>query len=134
MIQSVGTPYQGTALAGNLAVIGSVFGAGCGYNYDLTYGGASAWLSNVYSWARSKVHYFTTSFTDKWWRYDYCHLATDILLSDPDDGTTEKAYGQLPGANNRGHKTGRCHTSGMRDPHQCQDSSCNSDMNSNAFQ
>ena len=36
LIQTVGTPYQGTALAGNLAALGSVFGAGCGTNYDLT--------------------------------------------------------------------------------------------------
>ncbi|MCB1636956.1 MAG: conditioned medium factor, partial [Xanthomonadales bacterium] len=32
LIQSVGTPYQGTALAGNLAVLGQVFGVGCGTN------------------------------------------------------------------------------------------------------
>jgi hypothetical protein len=30
LIQSVGTPYQGTALAGNLALLGQLFGAGCG--------------------------------------------------------------------------------------------------------
>ncbi len=30
LIKSVGTPYQGTAIAGNLAALGSVFGAGCG--------------------------------------------------------------------------------------------------------
>ena len=36
LIQSVGTPYQGTALAGNLALLGQLFGAGCGTNWDLT--------------------------------------------------------------------------------------------------
>jgi hypothetical protein len=106
LIQSVGTPYQGTALAGSLAMIGSVFGAGCGTNWDLTYDGAALWLSGIPSWAKSRVYYSTTSFTDVWWRYDYCHLATDMFLSDPEDGTTERAYGQLPGANNMGHKTG----------------------------
>ena len=134
MIQSVGTPYQGTALAGNLGAIGDVFGKGCGYNYDLTYSGASAWLSNVGSSARSAVHYFTTSFEKKWNSYDYCSLATDLFLGDPEDGVTEKAYGQLSGANNRGHKTGWCHTSGMRDPRQGEDSGRNSDMNNNAYQ
>ena len=106
MIQSVWTPYQGTALARKLAAIGDVFGSGCGTNQDLTYSGASTWLSGVYSLARSEVHYFTTSFKDNWWSYDYCHIVTDAILGDPDYGATEKAYGQLSGDNNRGHKTG----------------------------
>lgn len=132
LIQSVGTPYQGTALAGNLAVLGQVFGAGCGGNSNLTYSGAAAWLAGIPSWARAKVHYSTTSFTDVWYRYDYCSLATDLFLGDPEDGVTERAYGQLPGGNNRGHKTGWCHTSGMRDPAQTSDSARNADMNANA--
>ena len=132
LIQSVGTPYQGTALAGNLAALGSVFGAGCGSNYDLTYSGAAAWLAGIPSWARAKVHYSTTSFKDVWYRYDYCNIGTDLFLNDPDDGVVEKDYAQLSGANNRGHKTGWCHTSSMRDPAQTSDSSRNSDMNANA--
>ena len=132
LIQSVGTPYQGTALAGNLAAIGSVFGAGCGTNNDLTYSGAAAWLANIPSWARGKVYYHTTSFTDVWYRYDYCSLATDLFLGDPEDGVTEQSYGQLPGAINLGHKTGWCHTSGMRDPAQTGDAARNANMNANA--
>lgn len=132
LIQSVGTPYQGTSLAGNLAAIGAIFGAGCGSNTDLTYSGAANWLAGIPSWARSAVNYYTTSFTDVWWRWDYCHIASDLVLSDPDDGTTEKAYGQLSGAVNRGHKTGWCHTRDMRDPGQTTDGSRNSTMNANA--
>lgn len=132
LIQTVGTPYQGTALAGNLAALGEVFGAGCGANSNLTYSGAAAWLAGIPTWARAKVHYSTTSFTDVWYRYDYCSLATDLFLGDPEDGVTERAYGQLPGANNRGHKTGWCHTGGMRDPAQTSDSARNADMNANA--
>lgn len=132
LIQSVGTPYQGTALAGNLALLGQIFGAGCGSNYDMTYSGAAAWLAGIPSWARAKVHYATTSFTDVWYRYDYCNVATDLFLNDPDDGVVERAYAQLPGANNRGHKTGWCHTSGMRDPAQTSDSARNSEMSANA--
>lgn len=132
LIQSVGTPYQGTALAGNLAAIGSIFGAGCGSNANLTYSGASSWLATIPSWARAKVNYYTTSFNDRWWAYDYCHLASDLVLSDPDDGTTERAYGQLSGAVNQGHKTGWCHTSGMRDPAQTTDASRNATMSSQA--
>lgn len=132
LIQSVGSPYQGTALAGNLAAIGSVFGAGCGTNNDLTYSGSAAWLANIPSWARAKVYYHTTSFTDVWYRYDYCSLATDLFLGDPEDGVVEQSYAQLPGATNLGHKTGWCHTSGMRDPAQTTDSSRNANMNQNA--
>lgn len=132
LIQSVGTPYQGTALAGNLAAIGAIFGAGCGSNANLTYSGASSWLATIPTWARNKVHYYTTSFTDRAWVYDYCHLASDVVLSDPDDGTTERAYGQLSGAVNQGHKEGWCHTTGMRDPAQYNDTSRNSTMSSQA--
>lgn len=132
LIQSVGTPYQGTALAGNLALLGQIFGAGCGSNTNLSYSGAAAWLAGIPSSSRAKVHFATTSFTDVWWRYDYCNIATDPFLGDPEDGVTEQAYGQLPGGNNRGHKTGWCHTSGMRDPAQTSDTARNADMNTNA--
>ncbi|MDJ0839213.1 MAG: conditioned medium factor [Acidobacteriota bacterium] len=132
LIQSLGTPYQGTSLAGNVAALGDIFGVGCGANNDLTYSGASSWLSGIPTWARNAVNYYTTSFTDKWWRYDYCHLASDLILSDPDDGTTEKSKGQLSSAINRGHKTGQCHTTGMRDMAQYKDGGRNSTMSSNA--
>ncbi len=132
LIQTVGTPYQGTALAGNLAALGNVFGAGCGTNNDLTYSGSAAWLANIPSWARAKVFYHTTSFTDVWWRYDYCNAGTDLFLGDPEDGVVERTYAQLPGANNLGHKTGWCHSSGMRDPAQTTDASRNINMNANA--
>ncbi len=133
MIQSVGSPYQGTPLAGNLAALGNVFGVGCGTNSNLTTSGASSWLAGIPSWARSKVYYSTTSFSTKWWRYDYCSIATDLFLSDPEDGVVEKSRGQLSGANNMGHKKGWCHTSSMRDTAQTKDSSRNADMNANAM-
>ena len=132
LIQSVGTPYRGTALTGNIAALGDIFGQGCGANTDLTYSGAANWLATIPSWARSQVDYYTTSFNTKWWRYDYCHLASDLFLDDPEDGTTEKWSGQLSGAVNKGHKKGWCHTSGMRDPAQYRDSSRNSSMNARA--
>lgn len=133
LIQSVGTPYQGTNLAGILATLGSWFGVGCGTNSNLSYSGAKSWLAGIPTSARAKVNYYTTAFrTTNWWTNDYCQFATDLVLSDPEDGTTEKAYGQLPGAVNRGHTDGQCHTSGMRDPAQYLDSSRNATMNSNA--
>jgi len=129
LIQSVGTPYQGTSLAGNLALLGEIFGIGCGTNWDLTYDGARLWLSGIPSWARNRVYYATASFEDKWWRYDYCNMASDLVLDDPDDGTIEKWAGQLSGAHNLGHKEGWCHTAGMRDPAETSDHSRNYWMN-----
>lgn len=133
LIQSVGTPYQGTNLAGVLAALGGIFGVGCGSNSNLTYSGAAAWLSGIPSWARGKVNYYTTAFrSTNWWTNDYCNFASDLVLSDPEDGTVENAYGQLPGAVNRGLTRGQCHTAGMRDPAQYLDANRNSVMNSNA--
>ncbi len=132
MIQSVGTPYRGTPIAGNLAALGNVFGVGCGYNSNLTTSGAASWLAGIPTWARSKVNYFTTSNTDRWWQYNYCSLATDLFLSDPDDGVIERYRGQLSGATNRGHKTGWCHTLDMNYSGQTSDSSRNYSMSANA--
>lgn len=132
LIQSVGTPYQGTNLAGILASLGSWFGKGCGSQSDLTYSGAAAWLAGIPMANRGKVNYFTTSFTDVFGLIDFCNAVTDLVLTDPDDGVTEQAWGQLPGGVNQGHKTGWCHSVGMRDPAQTLDSTRNTSMNANA--
>lgn len=133
LMQSVGTPYQGTNLAGVLAALGGIFGVGCGTNSNLTYSGAASWLAGIPTWARSKVNYYSTGFrSTNWWTNDYCNFASDLVLSDPEDGTVEQAYAQLPGGINRGHVSGQCHTTGMRDPAQYLDASRNSVMNSNA--
>lgn len=133
LIQSVGSPYRGTNLAGILATLGNWFGVGCGSNPDLTYSGAQAWLAGISSAARAKVNYYTTSFrTTNWWTNDYCQIATDLVLSDPEDGTVEQVNGQLAGAINRGHTTGQCHTDNMRDPAQYRDANRNAVMNANA--
>ncbi len=133
LIQSVGTPYKGTNLAGILATLGSWFGVGCGNNSNLNYSGAASWLAGIPNSSRAKVNYYTTSFRlTNWYTNDYCNFATDLVLSDPEDGTTEQTNGQLSGGVNRGHTTGQCHTAGMRDPAQYQDASRNSVMNTNA--
>ncbi|MBL8515643.1 MAG: conditioned medium factor [Betaproteobacteria bacterium] len=133
LIQSVGTPYKGTNLAGVLAALGGIFGVGCGSNDNLTYSGAAAWLAGIPASARAKVNYYTTSFRKtNWWTNDYCNFAADLVLADPEDGTTEQVNGQLSGGVNRGHVTGQCHTSGMRDPAQYLDASRNAVMNTNA--
>jgi len=131
LIQSVGTPYQGTPLAGNLAVLGDLFGAGCGTNFDLSVDGAALWLAGIPASTRDEVHYWTTSFEDGF-GFDYCNLVSDFFLSDPDDGVIERSRGQLPGANNMGHTEGWCHSQGMRDPAQFLDTLRNLNMNANA--
>ena len=133
LIQSVGTPYQGTNLSGILAALGNWFGAGCGTNDNMTYSGAASWLASIPAASRAKVNYHTTSFRlTNWYTNDYCQFATDLVLSDPEDGTTEQANGQLPSGVNRGHVTGQCHTGGMRDLQQTLDSGRNSTMSLNA--
>ncbi|CAE6699023.1 choice-of-anchor X domain-containing protein [Xanthomonas arboricola] len=133
VMQSVGTPYQGTNLSGILAAVGSWFGVGCGTNTDMTYDGAKAWLAGIPADARAKVNYYTTSFAKtNWYTNDYCNAASDLVLNDPEDGTVEQVNAQLPGGVNRGHTSGQCHTTGMRDPAQYLDASRNAVMNANA--
>ena len=133
LIQTVGTPYLGTNLADMVAVLGKLFGIGCGRNIDLTYSGASRWLDGIPYAARSEVTYFTTSFSKKaWWKWSFCHVGTDLFLRDPDDGTTEKYSGQLPGAHNGGHTEGWCHIQNMGDPAQVFDAARNAQMDRNA--
>jgi hypothetical protein len=130
LIQSVGTPYQGTNLSAILAALGSLFGQGCGPQWDLTYDGAAVWLASIPAAARAKVNYYTTSaaLTDFW----PCKVPTDLFLDFPNDGVTERAYGQLPNASNQGHTTSWCHTDTMNHPAQTTDSARNAVMNAQA--
>ncbi len=129
LIQTVGTPFQGTALAGNLAALAEVFDGQCGSNYDLTYDGAAAWLSTVPLAARARVYTATTTFTDHWWSYDACSGVTDLFLTDPEDGVTESFSGHIIGATSMGLTEGWCHTTGMNEPEQCSDGARNALLN-----
>ncbi len=131
LIQSVGTPYQGTALAGSLAALAQSLGIGCGENTDMSYDGAALWLANIPSAERARVHFWTTSFFTGQ-AFDNCLFATGVFLTNPEDGTTEMFAGQLPGAVSMGHVNGWCHTTGMNYPPQYQDSARNADMNAHA--
>jgi len=119
-IQSVGTPYQGTPLA-------SLGSFACGVNNDMTPAGAATWLAGIPTWARAEVSYYTTADDGS-----ACQFLTSLLLSDPEDGTTERARGQLPGGVNMGHVTGWCHTTGMSDPPQYRDAGRNGVMDAAA--
>ena len=128
-MQCVGSPLEGTALAGNIAALGQVLGIQCGANYDMTYDGAAAWLSTIPSSARAKLYTHTTTFNDVPFFYDYCSIASDAFLSDPEDGVVEHSAGHIVGANDMGLRSGWCHVGGMRDPAQTGDSSRNATMN-----
>jgi len=118
-IQSVGTPYQGTPLA-------SLGFFACGVNNNLTTSGGPVWLAGIPSWARAEVYYRTTEEGG----FFACQIFTALLLANPEDGTTERSRGQLPGAQNEGHASGWCHTTLMADPPQCEDGGRNGVMDS----
>lgn len=84
LIQSVGSPYQGSALAGSLADLGRIFGAGCGSNFDLSHDGAALWLKGITTQSASAVHYYTTQY-DTGGIVNYCNLGSNLLLSWPND-------------------------------------------------
>ncbi|MBI5433277.1 MAG: hypothetical protein HZA52_10650 [Planctomycetes bacterium] len=116
-IQSLATPYQGTPLA-------SLGQFACGVNNDMTTSGAPTWLAGIPTWARAEVYYWTTSNSGS-----VCNFLASLFLNDPEDGTTEQARGQLPGANSMGHTVGWCHTTGMSNPASYTDHARNQQMN-----
>ena len=126
-IQSLGSPYLGTPLAGSLGGIGQVFGVGCGSNTDLSESGAALWAAGIPSWARAEVTAYTTSFSGFW-----CDFVTNLVLDNPEDGVTELDLALLSGMNVMPHFVGQCHTTGMSDPAQYKDSGRNAVMNAAA--
>ncbi|KAG2389303.1 hypothetical protein C9374_013863 [Naegleria lovaniensis] len=125
VIQSVGTPYRGSGLAGCVAGIGNVVGIGCGSQSDLTYDGASKWLSSIPLAARQKVWYSYTVYKP----YSWCSLPANAVLKWPNDGTCEKARATVEGANLQDTKTAWCHTADMKYKCQCLDTERNALMN-----
>lgn len=118
LIQTIGSPFKGTALASNWALIGAMGGKGCGPNADLTLEGAAKWLSGIPMFIRKRVWYYTTSEQDLPGEYNTCDIRSDALLGDPDDGVVSKAHAQLIGGHDMGHTVGECHIAGMTNPQQ----------------
>lgn len=126
-IQSVGTPYQGSALAG-WGDAGKIFDIGCGTNTDLTPEGSQLWLTGIPSDARKHVYYYYTTYKD----WSYCNMAAQAVLSWQNDGTTEEKRAPLPGGKKFGTKKGFCHTEDMKYPPQCKDNANNEIINKKA--
>jgi len=125
LIQSVGSPYGGTPLAGNLAGVGPIFGLGCGRNYDLTRDGAKLWSAGIPTSATKDVDFYLTQYGAS----GYCAWGANLVLAKPNDGTTEVQYGTINGATNKGVKSSWCHTTGMTSPNQCTDAERNAILN-----
>ena len=109
------------------APLASWGGFACGTNADMTTSNAPVWLAGIPTWARERVHYWTTANSGS-----ACNFFTGLLLADPEDGTTEMVRGQLPGANSMGHVVGWCHTTGMSNPAQYTDATRNAERNAQA--
>jgi len=130
LVQSVGTPYQGSSGAGTAADLAKLFGVLCGANTDLTRDGSALWLRGIAPQTAAAVYYYTTTYVQGKFFGDYCNLATNLVLSWPNDGVTEYEYGQLPGGQNQGNTEGWCHSVDMKYTSQCQDRNRNQQMNS----
>jgi len=129
-LQSVGTPFQGNSGAGSAADLIKTFGVGCGANPSLTKDGAALWLSGIAAEARNEVYYYTTQYTSG--LFKFCQWGVGLVLSAPNDGTTELELGQLPGAHSQGNTQGQCHTENMNFPPQCYDDNRNVNIYDNA--
>ncbi|GAM27159.1 hypothetical protein SAMD00019534_103340 [Acytostelium subglobosum LB1] len=127
-VQSIGSPYQGTGLAGSLATIGSAIGIGCSANDGMTLDGAALWLSSIPMEKRAII-YFTTTQYNTGGLVNYCNLAANSVLKWPNDGVTDSEHNQLPGANFANHFKGWCHTVDMKAPAQCTNQDNNKNFN-----
>ena len=108
LIQSVGSPYGGSSLAGSSADLGKIFGVGCGSCYDLTHDGAALWIKGITAQSASAVYYYTTQYKDGG-LVNYCNIGANLLLKWPNDGVTELSYSLLSGATSAGHTKAECH-------------------------
>jgi len=132
VIQSLGSPYQGTPVAGNAAKLGELFGVGCGTNFDLTPDGAKLWIAGIPPDVRQHVSTYITQYNTGS-LLNYCNLAVNIAgVKKPNDGCTEVDYAGLDGSNFLGTKKGWCHTTGMNHPAQYTDVERNKRMDADS--
>ncbi|KAM9981048.1 hypothetical protein ACTFIY_003370 [Dictyostelium cf. discoideum] len=131
VIQSMGTPYQGTALAGTWASIGSAVGVGCSANDDLTVDGAALWLKSIPADKRALVYYTTTQYSTGS-LINYCNLASNAVLEWPNDGVVDNEHTPLEGGVYLNNFKDWCHSDGMHSPQQTTNTEYNKEMSSNS--
>lgn len=133
-IQTVGSPYRGTALQNSLTVIGDLIGIGCGFQEDLSEDGADKWLSTIPLEVRSNIYYYLTADRDVCEFFldprclQFCQAGTALLLTEPEDGVVEAIRSQLEGGNDQGVAFEQCHTGDMNFPDQTKDETRNTEM------
>jgi len=132
LIQTLGTPFQGTSASGSMANLAKVFGIACGTNTDLSRDGAANWLSGISMDTRQDVYSYGSTYGGGDHYFDYCSLAMNLLLQWPNDGVTEHDYSELPGGHWEGFVNMWCHTTEMTYPPQYDDVSRNVILNKNA--
>jgi hypothetical protein len=113
LIQTVGSPWLGSALAGDVARLGTLFGIGCGYNYDLTRDGARIWLADISPSAVRDVYYHTTQAPASGSGPHYCNGGSELVEDRPNDGVADLPHSLLEGATHVSHSVGECHTPDM---------------------
>jgi len=128
LIQSVGSPWLGSGLAGALADLGTSLGYGCGNNADLTRDGTKNWLTTIPMTQRKEVYSYITQYAD----WSWCSLATNVVLQWPNDGVSEEKFSKLEGGNFLGTKKGWCHTTTLNYPPHGTDNVRNKEMNEKA--
>jgi len=127
ILQSVGTPYQGTALAGTLASIGKVIGIGCSANNDLTVDGAALWLNTIPADKRKQVYYATSQYKTGS-LINYCNIGANAVLKWPNDGVVDLDHASLYGGTYVDNFKGFCHTTGMKSGPQTSNTEFNKKM------
>lgn len=130
VIQSVGTPWQGTSLADDAANFARLFGIGCGGNSDLSRDGAANWLTGIPVSQRKLTFFYTTTYKLDTFFQDECVLFMNLLLYAPNDGISEILFSNLPEGNYQGNKEEQCHTTNMRYSAHYLDTNRNTEMNS----
>jgi len=130
LLQSVGTPYKGNSGAGTAADLIKLFGVSCGSNADLTKSGATLWLKDIAIEHRRHTYYYRTRYPDGF--LQYCNLATQLVLTKPNDGLAEEELSVLPDGVNLGVKDRWCHSVSMKYSPQCLDRDRNREMSANA--
>jgi hypothetical protein len=131
-LQSMGTPYFGSPLAGLIAIIGDLIGVGCGPNDDLTYQVAEKWIALIPEEKQKDVFMYTTQYKTGGLLSSFCIPLVSVVLSTPNDGVAEIDKTLLPFGNLVTHEEGWCHTVSMMYPPQCKDSTRNKEINAAA--
>lgn len=121
LIQTVGTPFQGTILASAFASIGKFFNIGCGSNSDLSYDGAINWASGITPETRKLIYSYSTT--------GDCSFVMNLILSPQNDGIVELSRTKLSGINYISNTNNQCHTTNMNKMAQYLDKSRNEVMN-----